>query len=159
MNRFRESLDDDLFSQVTFMPTVYPPKDLGQFDKWKALGINSVEMDCQVMDPAYFKAICPGRGDQKHLFAAQEAAVEVFGNCPSNVILGIEPMSGMLAGIEERVSKGVSIQPLIFKPFPPSPMDHMQPATAEWYVEAFEKIDEIRSRYGHANPPWSSAAD
>lgn len=150
MNRFRESLDDDLFSQVVFMPSVYPPDDFGQFYKWKALGINSVEMDCQVMDPAYFKAICPGRGDQKYWFEAQEAAVEVFGRyggCVSNVVLGIEPMEGMLKGIEERISKGVSIQPLIYKPFPPSPMTAMQPPTAEWYVEAFEKIDDIRSRY------------
>lgn len=150
MARFRKSLDDDLFSQVAFRPSVYPPHDLGQFYKWKELGINSVEMDCQVMDPAYFKALCPGRGDQKRWFEAQEAAVEVFGRydgCVSNVLLGIEPMAGMLEGIEERMSKGVHIVPLMFKPWAGSTMDQMQPATAEWYVEAFEKIDEIRSRY------------
>jgi 2-iminoacetate synthase ThiH len=60
MDRFRDSLDEDLFSQVKFQPSVYPPDDLGEFYRWKDLGINSVEMDCQVMDPAYFKAICPG---------------------------------------------------------------------------------------------------
>ncbi len=151
MNRFRACLDDDLLSQVAFTPSVYPPSDFGQFHKWKALGINAVEMDCQVMDPAYFKAICPGRGDQKHWFEAQEAAVEVFGRnggCAASVILGIEPMDGMLAGVEERVSKGVKITPLMYKPFPPSPMTAMQPATAEWYQEAFGKISEIFVRYG-----------
>ncbi len=157
MARFRQSLDDDLFSQVMFMPSVYPPKDLRHFEKWKSLGINVVEMDSQVMDPAYFTAICPGRGEKRQWYEAQEAAVEVFGRnggCLSNVVMGIEPMAGMLEGIEERMSKGVSMVPLIFKPFPPSPMDHMQPATAEWYMEANEKIDEIQQRYG-ASLAWA----
>ena len=128
MARFRKSLDDELLSQVMFLPSVYPPKDLGHFEKWKSLGINAVEMDSQVMDPAYYKAICPGRGEKREWYEAQEAAVEVFGRnggCISNVVMGIEPMDGMLEGIEERISKGVSIQPSIFKPFPPSPMDQM----------------------------------
>ncbi len=152
MTRFRQSLDDELFSQVMFMPSVYPPKDLRHFEKWKSLGITSVEMDSQVMDPAYFRAICPGRGEKQEWYEAQEAAVEVFGRdggCVSNVVMGIEPMAGMLEGIEERISKGVSMAPLIYKPSPLTEMGHMQPATAEWYMEAFEKIDEIRMRHGY----------
>ncbi len=160
MTRFRESLSDELFSQVAFIPSVYPPKDLRQFEKWKSLGITNVEMDSQVMDPAYFKAICPGRGEKQEWYEAQEAAVEVFGRdggCLSNVVMGIEPMAGMLEGIEERISKGVSMVPLPFKPFPPSPMDHMQPATAEWYMEANEKIEEIMLRHG-GSLAWQDAA-
>jgi len=159
MARFHESLDDDVFSQVRFMPSVYPPKDLGHFDKWKSFGINAVEMDCQVMDPAYYKAICPGRGEKRQWYEAQEAAVEVFGRdggCLSNVVMGIEPMAGMLEGIEERISKGVSMVPLIFKPYPLSQMEQMQPATAEWYMEAYEKIDEIRLRHGGGYSFWQS---
>ncbi len=41
----------------------------------------------------------PGRGDQRHWFDAQEAAVEIFGRdggCVSNVVTGIEPMAGDL---------------------------------------------------------------
>ena len=151
MARFRQSLDDDVFSQVRFVPSVYPPKDLRHFEKWKSFGIPSVEMDCQVMDPAYFKAICPGRGEKRQWYEAQEAAVEVFGRdggCLSNVVMGIEPMAGMLEGIEERISKGVSMVPLVFKPYPLSAMEHMQPATAEWYMEAQEKNNEIHRRVG-----------
>ncbi len=66
----------------------------------------------------------------------------------SLVVTGIEPMEGLLKGIEERISKGVSMMPVIYKPWPVSPMGDMQPASAEWYVEMFEKVDEIRSRYG-----------
>ncbi|MDP7594196.1 MAG: hypothetical protein QGI68_01330 [Pseudomonadales bacterium] len=86
MIRFRESLDDDLFSQVMFMPSLYPPNDFGHFHKWKEIGINAVDMDCQVMDPAYFKAICPGRGDQTHWFEAQEAW---HGDGPSFLVSGV----------------------------------------------------------------------
>ena len=152
MTRFHALLDDNILSQLRFFPSVYPPNDLGQLYKWKSVGITSVEFDSQVMDPDYFKAICPGRGDQKHWFDAQEAAVEIFadgGGCTSLVVTGIEPMEGLLKGIEERISKGVKMHPVIYKPWPGSPMGEMQPASAEWYVEMFEKVDAIRSKYGH----------
>ena len=120
--------------------------------KWKSFGINTALYDCQVMDPAYFKAICPSRGSQKRWFEAQEAAVEVFGRdggVKGTVVGGLEPMEGMLAGIEERLSKGVHIRPDIFYPIPGTPLGGMRPATAEWYLEAFEKVDEIYARCGY----------
>ena len=46
---------------------------------------------------------------------AQEAAAEVFGRgrgSVANVVTGIEPMAGLLEGIEERTAKGVYILPL-----------------------------------------------
>lgn len=151
MARFHESLDSDTLSEVPICSYVYPPDDLAEMVKWKRSGVNTVLYDCQAMDPAYFKAICPGRGSQKRWFEAQEAAVEVFGEgkCRGTVVAGLEPMAGMLEGIEERVSKGVHIRPNIFYPIPGTPLGGMRPATAEWYMEAFEKTDEIYARYGH----------
>jgi len=152
MARFHEYLDDDILAQLDFQPSVYPPNNLGQLYKWKSIGITSVEFDSQVMDPAYFKTLCPGRGEQRHWFDAQEAAVDVFGRgsgCKSLLVTGIEPMAGLLEGIEERTSKGVVCQPVIYKPWPGSVMGDTQPASTEWYVEMFEKVDEIRSRYGY----------
>ena len=151
MARFQESLDDDILSQVSFRTSVYPPNDLGQMEKRKRIGMNACEFDNQVMDPAYFKAICPGRGDQKHWFEAQEVGVEVFGPGKSMaaIVAGIELMAGMLEGIEERASKGVLTFPLIFRPFPNAEMREMRAPSAEWYMEAIEKINEIYSRYGY----------
>ncbi len=149
MTRFRELLDDDILSQLDFRPQFYIPNDLGQLYKWKRLGITSVEFDTQIMDPGYFKVICPGRGDQHRWFEAQEAAVEIFGSCSSGVVTGIEPMTGLLEGIEERTSRGVSVFPQIFRSQPASAMAGMQPASPEWYVEMFEKVEEIHSRYGN----------
>lgn len=147
--RFRELLDDDTLSRLINRPSVYPPKDLGQLYKWKSLGINSCEFDCEVLDPAFFKAMCPGRGDQRQWFEAQEAGVEIFGwgNCYGNLVAGIEPLAGMLEGIEERASKGVYCSAIVFRPLPGTPLAGMRPPSAEWYLELKEKMNEIYSRH------------
>ena len=150
MTRFHESVDAETLSQLQIASDVYPPNDLGLLDKWKRFGINSAQFETEVMDPAYFKAICPGRGEQKRWFEAQEAAVGLFGRgrgCSSLFVSGIEPMAGMIEGVEERVSKGVYVMPAQFFPHPDSPMEGMQPPTAEWFVEANEKIVDIYLKY------------
>ena len=149
MAQFQEALDEKTLSELTFRPSVYPPKDLGHLEKWKSLGMTRAEFDSQVLDPAYFKAICPGRGEQQEWFEAQEAAVEVFGamGCVSALVAGIEPMAGMLEGVEERVSKGVMCAPLIFRSFPNAEMRDMRPPSPEWYLELLEKMNEIYTRH------------
>ncbi len=148
MARFHEAVDADILAELQVEVQLYPAKDLSQMEKWKSFGINSAEYDNQVLDPAYFKAICHGRGDQQHWFEAQEAAAEIFGRgrgSVSNLVTGLEPMAGMLEGIEERISKGVYILPLIW--IPGADLEGMRAPSAEWYVEAFEKIADIYLRY------------
>ena len=148
MIRFHKSIDADILSELQVEVQLYPPNDLGQLYKWKSFGINSAEFDNQVLDPAYFKAVCPGRGEQKKWFETQEAAAEVFGRgrgSVSNLVTGIEPMAEMLEGIEERISKGVYSLPLILGP--DGAMTGMRAPSAEWYVEAFEKIADIYLHY------------
>ncbi len=156
MTQFREELTEQEMSELTFRPSVYPPKDLKQMEKWKDLGMTRAEFDSQVLDPAYFTAICPGRGEQREWFEAQEAAVEVFGDfgCVSALVAGIEPMAGMLEGIEERVSKGVMLAPLIFRAFPNAEMRDMRPPSPEWYLELLEKFNAIYVR--HSGMPMAS---
>ena len=152
MGRLCERVDPDVLSQLQIASDVYPPDDLGLLDKWKSFGINSAQFETEVMDPAYFKAICPGRGEQKRWFEAQEAAVEVFGRgrgCSSLFVSGIEPMAGMLEGVEERVSKGVYVMPAPFFSHPDSPMAGMRPPSADWFLEADEKIVDIYFKYAH----------
>ena len=148
MTRFHESVDADILAELQVEVQLYPPSDLSQMEKWKSFGINSTEYDNQVMDPAYFRAVCPGRGDQERWFEAQEAAVEIFGRgrgSVTNLVTGLEPMAGMLEGIEERISKGVYSLPLIWGPG--GALAGMRAPSAEWYVEAFEKIADIYLRY------------
>lgn len=150
MARFHERLDADTLSELQIAPDVYPPDDLGALHKWKSFGINSCEFDSEVMDPTYFKAICPSKGEKRRWHEAQEAAAEVFGRgrgSSSLVVAGIEPMAQLVEGIEERVSKGVYVQPFAFQSYPDAPMVGMQPPSAEWFMEANEKIVDIYMRY------------
>ena len=151
MERFHERLDTDILSQLQIASDVYPPDDLGDLYKWKSFGMNSCQFDSEVMDPTYFKAICPAKGEKKRWHEAQEAAAEVFGRgrgSSSLVVTGIEPMAELLEGVEERLSKGVYMQPITFQPFPNSPMEGMRPPSTEWYVEANEKIVDLYFKYG-----------
>ena len=67
-----------------------------------------------------------------------------FASCQSNLVTGIEPMAGMLEGIDERTSKDVQCSLGICHPVPAAPMAGMQPASAEWYMEASDKANETR---------------
>ena len=150
MERIRRDVDDATLSEIQMATDVYPPQDLKELEKWKSFGINATEFDNQVMNPRYFKAICPGRGSQQHWFEAQEAAVEIFGRgrgSITNVVAGCEPMAGMIEGIEERMSRGVYTVPMTFGGSPGSPMEGMRSPGAEWYVEAAEKTVDIYFKY------------
>ncbi len=156
MDKFREFLDEDVVSQLPIAAHAYPPKDYSQMEKWKKAGVNIVKFDLQFMDPDWYRALCPGRGSQRSWFEAQEAAVEIFGRdgaVRGDLVAGIEPMDGMLAGIEERASKGVHCFPNPFYPLPGTPLAHMSPPPAEWYMEAFDKTNEIYARLGGYSVP------
>lgn len=153
MNQFRESLDEETLSQLHIAPNSYPPDDLSEMYQWKDLGINSTEFDLEVMDPAYWKAICPGKSEaysQEHWKEAQVASAELFGRgrgAVTAVVMGIEPMASLVEGVEERISKGVYTTPLMFMPSPESPYAAFRPPTAEWMVEASEKMADSYFRY------------
>ncbi len=150
MTRFRELLDDeDILSELQITVDNGPPDDLGEYDKWKRFGVNSIEIDAEVLHPDWFKAICPAK-DKRRWDEAQEAAAEVFGRGrgSSNLfVLGIEPMALMLEGVEERVSKGVYVMPSPFNDNTPSPMAGMGSPSLEWFREAHEKIVDIYFKY------------
>jgi hypothetical protein len=153
MIQLSDSLDDKILSQLHIAANVYPPEDFEEMEKWKDLGINAAEFDLEVMDPAYFKAICPGKSktyNHELWKEAQEASVEVFGRGRGtfqSMVTGIEPMSSLVEGIEERISKGVYSCPLVFVPTPGSPYERFRPPNAEWFVETNEKIADIYFRY------------
>ena len=153
MTQLHASVDDKVLSQLHIAPNVYPPEDFVEMDKWKELGVNAVEFDLEVMDPAYFNAICPGKS-KAHPFEywkeAQETAVEIFGRGRGvfqSMVTGIEPMSSLVKGLEERISKGIYSAPLVFVPTQGSPYAQFRPPNADWFVETNEKIADIYFRY------------
>ncbi len=151
LTQVREAVGDEILSQNLISEIFFsPPDDLGLLYKWRDIGLNSTEFDSEVVDPAYFKAICPSKGEKSRWNEAMFASAEVFGRgrgATSGIVLGIEPMAGLLERIEELVVGGVF--PLLFSffPVPGSTMGGMMPPSATWYVEAAEKIADIYLKY------------
>ncbi|TFG04633.1 MAG: hypothetical protein EU536_04205 [Promethearchaeota archaeon] len=71
------------------------------------------------------------------------------------LVMGIEPMTTLVAGFEERMSKGVLPMPVIFHPEPNSAYEGFRPPTAEWIVEASEKMaDSFMKHFVKWLPAW-----
>ena len=155
LGELREVLGHDTYSKQKILFNYYPPEDFADMHQWKKLGVTATSIDLEVMDPAYFAAICPG----KHAFRpleywkeAQEASVEVFGpymNTMGCVVAGIEPMTALVEGVEERLSKGVMPFPITFYSAPGSAYWGFRPPTADWFVEASQRMaDSFMSSAG-----------
>ncbi len=146
LNAIRDALCEETFSKLRVVYNNYAPEDFSEMYHWKELGINATSIDLEVMDPAYFAAICPGKSAYKpHAYwkKAQEASVEVFGpylNTMGCIVVGIEPMSSLVEGIDERLSKGVMPFPLSYYSAFGSAYWGFRPPTADWLVEASEKM-------------------
>ena len=139
INALREKIDEKLLSELTLVYNYYAPEDFSDMKKWKELGIIATSIDLEVMDPAYFSAICPAKAAYKpHEYwkKAQEAAVDVFGPLYSTgcVVMGIEPMTTLVNGIDERLSKGIMPNTLMFFSTPGSAYWGFSPPTANWIV-------------------------
>jgi hypothetical protein len=151
LDQIREAVGEEVLNQNQIAEALFsPPDDLGLLYKWRDIGLNSTEFDTQIVSPDYFKAICPGRGDQARWDDAQTASAEVFGRgrgATTGIVLGLEPMDGLLEGIEDRVSRGVFTQLFNFIPIPGGPYGGMMPPSAQWFVTAAEKIVDIYLKY------------
>ncbi len=154
MNEIRKIIDEKTFGELRKIYNHFPPEDFNDMHVWKDLGIDSTSIDLEVMDDAYFAAICPGKNAYKPLpywKEAQEASVEVFGpyvNSTGCVVTGIEPMSTLLKGFDERLSKGVGPLPLIFGPAPGSDYRGFRPPNADWFLEVTERMGDLFMNHG-----------
>ncbi|TFG28254.1 MAG: hypothetical protein EU532_05675 [Promethearchaeota archaeon] len=154
VNGLHESLGDEVFKELGIVINHYPPEDLSDLNEWKELGVMGSTFDLEVLDEAYFSAICPGKSTYKpfsYWKKAQEVAVEVFGplfGSTGCIVVGIEPMSTLLAGFEERLSKGVMLLPIVFMSCLGSAYWGFRTPTADWIVEASNKIVDIFLKHG-----------
>jgi len=146
LSSLKDAVGDEIFKKLPKVYNHYPPEDFSDMHKWKEMGITTTSFDLEVMDDAYFAAICPGKAAYKplsYLKKAQEYSVEVFGPIFGTigcVVMGIEPMSSLVEGFDERISKGILSLPLVFHSTPGSAYEGFRPPTAEWIIEASEKM-------------------
>ncbi len=147
----RDALDSKVLSEINMVFNNYPPDDFKEMETWRDLGISATAFDLEVMDPAHFAAVCPGKAaysrPQEHWREAQNASTEIFGpgrGTTTSLVLGMEPMETLLAGVDERLSHGVFPLPVVFIPWPPGmAYESFRPPTAEWHVEVSEKIVDL----------------
>lgn len=153
LDTVREAVGDETFSKQRLIFNHYPPEDFSEMHQWKEYGIGATSFDLEVMDPAYFAAVCPGKHKYRpHEYwkEAQEASVDIFGPFVKTVgcvIAGIEPMSCLVEGVEERLSKGVITMPFTYTSSAGSAMWGFNPPTADWLIEATDKMTSIYLKY------------
>jgi len=153
INILREALDERTFSELSIVYNHYPPEDFSDMHKWKKIGITGTSIDLEVADPANFEKICPGKSSYrpyKYWRESLDASVEVFGSTihtTTNIVTGIEPMTVFLERVEELLTNGILPIPLTFQPSPNSYMADARPPTAEWLMEATEKMTNLLARH------------
>jgi hypothetical protein len=153
MDEITNAIGSEMLSRLMVVYNLYPPDNFNEMNDWKELGINATCFDLEVMDSAYFPAICPGKAAYKpHQWwkDAQEASVEIFGpylRTVSIVLKGLEPMHTLVKGIDERLSKGVMPMPALFMSTPGSAYWGFRPPTAEWLVEATDQMTDVYMKH------------
>ena len=134
----REAIGEKAFSKIPKIINNYPPKDLSEMEKWKEKGITGTSFDVEILDPAFFAAICPGKVDYAPLefwLEAQNASTEIFEWTTTGIVIGLEPMDGLLRGLEDRLKHGVIPLTFSWLPAPGSTFEKHCPPNAEWILE------------------------
>jgi len=130
-----------------------PPADVGILKDLKAVGITEVAFNIEIFDRRIAKAIMPGKGaiPIQAYFTALEKAVELWGRkgaVRSMVVVGLEPLSSLLTGIESLARMGV--QPILspFGPRPETELGQYIPYDTKTLIWIFKKAVDICRPYG-----------
>ena len=130
-----------------------PPEDLSDLEKLQRLGIRGLGFNLECFNPAYFRAVCPGKEQQigyEKYREAQRAAVEIFGaggRIYSGFVAGVEPMEDLLQGVKELAEEGIASIPLVWSPSSGTRFHRHRPPSGEWYVELAERASALMIRH------------
>jgi hypothetical protein len=135
-----------------------PPKDLRDLEKLADLGLQGVGFNLECYDPAFFRAVCPGKEELVGYERYREAlrvAVDVFGaggRVFSGFIAGIEPMELLLEGVQKLAEEGVAAIPLVWSPSAGTRLSGHRPPYAEWFLELSERTAALLVRHLRRDP-------
>ncbi len=142
--------------KITDLPIymmIAPPKDLSRLKELKKLGLNEVAFNLELYNRKIAIKIMPekGRIARHYYLKAMDMAVDLWGgngNIRSILIVGLEPLEQTLQGVELLASHGV--MPILspFRPVPGTRMASHPQAHSELLYEAWNRGEEIASKYG-----------
>jgi hypothetical protein len=113
-----------------------PEKDFSRYDELIGLGVDHLSFCVELMDPAWFARICPGKArvhGQELYFAAMQYCASRMprGAVSGEVIAGIEPAEQTIAAIDRITALGAFPTVCIFRPTLGSDMETWAPPEYE----------------------------
>ena len=135
-----------------------PPQDLAVLEKWKVAGVTELGMNIEIWDSALAKEWMPGKGSisRRNYIEALKMAASLWGrtgNVRSAFVVGLEPMTSLLEGIEEVCEAGAAPILSVFRPIPGTPGDKIVPPDNDWLLSVYQKATAICKKYHLAPGP------
>ena len=130
-----------------------PPVRTEQLDILKDAGVTEVAFNLELYDRTLAKKCMPGKGQIPLAVydAAFQYATQLWGktgNVRTLFVVGLEPTSSLLAGVEHVAQLGVAPVLSLFRPVPGTPLQNtLAPSDDEiWYL--YQRSKEICRHYG-----------
>jgi hypothetical protein len=113
-----------------------PPSDFTILDSLKLAGMKSISLNIEVFDDKLRNEVCPGKASisKTTYLNALEYSNQVGLATYSALIVGLEPPSSTLRGVEKLAEIGTMVNPLPFKPMEGSVWQKMEPVSPEFLL-------------------------
>lgn len=98
-----------------------PERDFSQYDALVALGVDHFSFCIELLDPEWFKRVCPGKArvhGQQLYFQAMEYCTDLlpYGAVSGEIIAGLEPVDKTIEAIDRITAAGAFPTVCIFRP-------------------------------------------
>jgi len=131
------------------MAPIFELDFLDQLKKW---GVHGLSINLEIFNSKCAAKINPQKAKltKKYYFEFIKRAVEIFGpgRVRSILLIGLEPLSETLKGVEKIASLGSDVVLSPFVPSPNTPLAKLRPPKEKELFEAYEKAKKIVDKYG-----------
>jgi hypothetical protein len=129
-----------------------PEKDFSRYDRLIDLGVDHLSFCVELLDPAWFARICPGKQrmlGQRLFFDAMEYCARRMphGAVSGEIIAGIEPVERTIEAIDVITGHGAFPTVCIFRPTAGSDMEHWPPPAYEDMREVMRHVYDACRRH------------
>ena len=128
-----------------------PMPGLLDAQKLKDMGVHGLSINLELYNQDIARKIMHSKwkaSRQRYLdFIAEAVPIFGGGNVRSLLMVGIEPLEDTLRGIEALAERGCDPVLSPFRPDPATPMRNEKPPRVDLLVEAYQRAEEIVSKY------------